>query len=186
MPPCRFCHVPFPNHPTVRQHEALAPACRKARDQLLSNLWASRSTGLTSHVQSAAAATEDWARDDGLTFHDEGPSIQHDESTSTPVQPMDQRACAEDLPDDDWRGQSWQEVFPSHLNAGASYGVASTQFEKIQDKEILEGGDIWGPFGSDEEWQLVKWLIKNVGHTQAKNFLRLGIVSHSVQLASCS
>ncbi|KIM54176.1 hypothetical protein SCLCIDRAFT_61199, partial [Scleroderma citrinum Foug A] len=49
------------------------------------------------------------------------------------------------------------------------------QFEKIRDEEILEGGDIWGPFGSDEEWQLAKWLIKNVGHTQAEKFLRLGI-----------
>ena len=86
---------------------------------------------------------------------------------------MDQRARVEDLPDDDWRGQSWQEEFPSHLNAGTNHSISSTQFEKFQDEKILEGGDIWGPFKSEEEWQLAKWLIKNVGHTQAENFLWL-------------
>ncbi|KIM63476.1 hypothetical protein SCLCIDRAFT_55594, partial [Scleroderma citrinum Foug A] len=50
------------------------------------------------------------------------------------------------------------------------------QFEKFQDEKILEGGDIWGPFKSEEEWQLAKWLIKNVGHTQAENFLWLNIL----------
>jgi len=54
------------------------------------------------------------------------------------------------------------------------------QFENYLDKEILEGGDIWGPFESEEEWQLAKWLIKSVGHTQAENFLRLNVVSHMV------
>jgi len=121
MPPCRFCPAPFPNQPTVQWHEALAPSCKKAHNQLLSNLWASRNTGLTSHLQSATAATEDWAIEDGtatsldysFTIHDE--SIQHDESMASEVQPMNQHARVEDLPHDDWRGQSWQEEFPSHL-----------------------------------------------------------------------
>ena len=99
---------------------------------------------------------------------------------------MDQCARVEDLPDDDWRGQSWQEEFPSHLNAGTSHSISSTQFEKFQDEKILEGGDIWGPFKSEEEWQLAKWLIKNVGHTQAENFLWLNIVSHTMLLISWS
>ena len=87
---------------------------------------------LTSCLQSAAAATEDWATedgtvsswDDGLTIQDDSRPVQYDVGTSG--QPsMDQRARMEDLPDDDWRGQLWQEEFPSHLNTGASVKTMS-------------------------------------------------------------
>ncbi|KAI5983673.1 hypothetical protein EDD15DRAFT_2178696 [Pisolithus albus] len=45
----------------------------------------------------------------------------------------------------------------------------------IRDEEVLGVGEIWGPFKSEGEWQLVQWLIKNVGHGQAEEFLRLNI-----------
>ncbi|KAH9933838.1 uncharacterized protein B0H18DRAFT_819413, partial [Fomitopsis serialis] len=51
-----------------------------------------------------------------------------------------------------------------------------TQFERIRDDQILHGSEIYGPFADEEEWELAKWLIKNIGHTQAENFLKLPIV----------
>ena len=33
------------------------------------------------------------------------------------------------------------------------------------------------PFADEEEWELVKWLMKNVGQTKADDFLKLPIVS---------
>ncbi|KAJ7651800.1 hypothetical protein B0H17DRAFT_832323, partial [Mycena rosella] len=52
-----------------------------------------------------------------------------------------------------------------------------TKFEEIRDDEILKGAEVWGPFKDESEWELAKWLIKNVGHTAADEFLKLSIVS---------
>ncbi|KAJ7845794.1 hypothetical protein B0H13DRAFT_1647159 [Mycena leptocephala] len=59
--------------------------------------------------------------------------------------------------------------------AGATYGRAKTMFEHIRDDQVLNGYEILGPFADEEEWELAKWLIKNVGHNQAEAFLKLPI-----------
>lgn len=72
--------------------------------------------------------------------------------------------------------------FPEESQAGATFGTAKTIFETIQDDQILKGGEVLGPFADDEEWQLAKWLIKNVGHNQAEAFLKLPIVSTVIKV----
>lgn len=61
--------------------------------------------------------------------------------------------------------------------AGATFGVAKTPFDIICNEQILQGAKVWGLFRDDKQWQLAKWLIKNVGHSQAEEFLKLGVVS---------
>jgi len=68
----------------------------------------------------------------------------------------------------------WVEEFPPEKLAGASYRSAKTSFDLIHDDQVLKGAEIWGPFDDEEEWQLAKWLVKNVGHNQAEEFLKLG------------
>ena len=41
----------------------------------------------------------------------------------------------------------------------------------------MEGLDPWAPFSNEEEWQLARWLMKNVGQSKTDEFLRLPIVS---------
>ncbi|THG92911.1 hypothetical protein EW026_g8163 [Hermanssonia centrifuga] len=65
---------------------------------------------------------------------------------------------------------------PSDCHAGATFGVAKTAFDIIRDDQVLRGAEIWGPFKDDNQWKLAKWLIKNVGHNQAEEFLKLGII----------
>ncbi|KAH7904475.1 hypothetical protein BJ138DRAFT_1019119, partial [Hygrophoropsis aurantiaca] len=48
------------------------------------------------------------------------------------------------------------------------------------DEQVLRGAEIWGPFATNDEWELAKWLIKNVGHNQAENFLKLNIIQSKV------
>ncbi|KAI6027244.1 hypothetical protein EDC04DRAFT_2869173 [Pisolithus marmoratus] len=67
------------------------------------------------------------------------------------------------------------------MKAGAGHGSASTLFETVHDEEVLKAGEIWGPFKSGEEWELVKWLIKNVGHDQADQFLQLNIIQSKLE-----
>ncbi|KAH9916939.1 hypothetical protein B0H21DRAFT_816102 [Amylocystis lapponica] len=67
----------------------------------------------------------------------------------------------------------------SHL--AATYGEEKLPFQAVRDEQILCGAEIHGPFQSEEEWELAKWLIKNVGHTQAEKFLKLPIVQTRVK-----
>ncbi|GLB45390.1 putative zn-finger domain-containing protein [Lyophyllum shimeji] len=81
---------------------------------------------------------------------------------------------------DDDAPKIWVESFPPEKNAGAKLGEARTGFEAIRDDQILRGAEILGPFESQEEWELAKWLIKNVGHGQADEFLKLPIIQRRV------
>ena len=58
-------------------------------------------------------------------------------------------------------------------------GKDKTKFEKIHDDQSMEGMKPHAPFADEEEWELVKWLMKNVGQTKADDFLKLPIVSDS-------
>lgn len=90
--------------------------------------------------------------------------------------PPSRRATVENVTEENVAPR-YAEVFPSELAAGATYGFAKTPFEIIRDDQVLRGAEVWGPFRNDEEWELAKWLIKNVGHNQAAEFLKLGLVS---------
>ncbi|KAJ7236512.1 hypothetical protein C8J57DRAFT_1247755 [Mycena rebaudengoi] len=64
---------------------------------------------------------------------------------------------------------------------GATFGKGKTTFEEIRDEEILKGAEVLGPFKDEAEWELAKWLIKNVGHTACEEFLQLAIISERAQ-----
>ncbi|KAH9947697.1 hypothetical protein B0H21DRAFT_778363 [Amylocystis lapponica] len=67
--------------------------------------------------------------------------------------------------------------------AGASYGTAPTVFDNIRDEQVLHGEEILGPFRDEGEWELARWLMKNVGHNQAEQFLKLPIIQQRVHPA---
>jgi hypothetical protein len=97
-----------------------------------------------------------------------------------------QQATVEDIANEDGEDE-WVHQFPEGSKAGASRERSRTLFEVIRDDQVLRGAEVLGPFESDDEWQLAKWLIKNVGHNQAEHFLKLPIVGlYSVHPLSCN
>ncbi|KAF8207692.1 hypothetical protein K438DRAFT_1755126 [Mycena galopus ATCC 62051] len=56
-----------------------------------------------------------------------------------------------------------------------------TLTDPIRDEQILDGCQVLGPFADEEEWELAKWLIKNVDHNQADVFLKLPIIGDRVK-----
>ncbi|KAJ7477594.1 hypothetical protein FB451DRAFT_1032957 [Mycena latifolia] len=78
-------------------------------------------------------------------------------------------------------GDCYEEPFPPERRAGATYGPSKTAFEHIRDDQILTGCEVLGPFADEEEWELAKWLIKNVGHNQTEAFLKLPIIADRVR-----
>ncbi|KAF7790601.1 hypothetical protein EIP86_001557 [Pleurotus ostreatoroseus] len=103
-----------------------------------------------------------------------------DEQADADAMPPSRRTRVEEVEDND--SPRYAQPFPQASDAGAVYGSAKTMFDLIRDDQVLKGAEVWGPFENDEEWQLAKWLIKNVGHNQAEEFLQLGII-RSMSLA---
>ncbi|KAF8870609.1 hypothetical protein BD779DRAFT_1614047 [Infundibulicybe gibba] len=64
------------------------------------------------------------------------------------------------------------------INSRQGYGQGATHFERIRDEQVLHGDDVLGPFRDEAEWELAKWMIKNVGHGQAENLLKLPIIAN--------
>lgn len=84
----------------------------------------------------------------------------------------------EEIDDEEVMTHQWyKHDFPEQRQAGIPHGEGKTSFEQIRDEQILRGAEVLGPFKDDEEWELAKWLIKNVGQNVAEEFLKLPMVS---------
>ncbi len=69
----------------------------------------------------------------------------------------------------------WIQDFPRPT--GQTYGRGVTKFEEIQESESKKDRGEWGPFASEKEWDVGKWLFKNVNLTKTNEFLKLDAVS---------
>ena len=68
------------------------------------------------------------------------------------------------------------EEFPADLGAGAVWGEDVPFFERLW-RELQENASSrWSPFEDEDEWELAKWLVRNVGQKQLDTFLNLDIV----------
>jgi hypothetical protein len=69
------------------------------------------------------------------------------------------------------------QPFPAEWRAGVpiSDRRQPTLFELMRD-EALQRGEVWGPFESEDEVELARWLFDNVGMSEIDNFLRLRFV----------
>lgn len=202
---CPTCAGGFGTISALHRHQARNPQClegrRQQRDAIFTELRAQLNTADSpGHLHSEAApafvgpaAISDDAPIDETIMAEGGamdvdtPSNNNNDAMARDAGPEeeavgDQDACRprvtmEEIPDD---GEVWVEEFPLFTpdgpNAGAPRAQSKTAFEVIRDDQILQGAEILGPFESEDEWQLAKWLIKNVGHNQAEAFLRLPIV----------
>ncbi|PSR97599.1 hypothetical protein PHLCEN_2v4306, partial [Hermanssonia centrifuga] len=114
--------------------------------------------------------------DTHLVLDSDAPGLDGVEDSDI-VLPPPRRASVEDAPE--LPAERYAQPCPSGYEAGATFGTAKTPFDTIRDDQILQGAEVWGPFRDDKQWQLAKWLIKNVGHSQAEEFLKLGIIQDS-------
>jgi hypothetical protein len=100
-------------------------------------------------------------------------SLTADENSSTQ---QSKRAWVEEVEDLDAPeiGRYTQE-YPGRV--ADTLGTEKTKFKQIREDQNMEGLEPESPFADEEEWELVKWLMKNVGQTKADDFLKLLIVS---------
>ncbi len=103
----------------------------------------------------------------------------------TPVNPpstnnvsVDSQDADEDPVNQFWMNpdaKPWIYDFPKP--AGTTKGQGVTEFEEIQKSEAEKGWGEWGPFDSEEDWELAQWLFKSVNQTKTNEFLKLKHVS---------
>ncbi|KAI6010391.1 hypothetical protein BKA83DRAFT_4068620 [Pisolithus microcarpus] len=81
---------------------------------------------------------------------------------------------------------------PTHSSTGrftkAFEGVAAkilgsrkTLFESWEEAEALDDDSMWAPFRDEEEWELARFLMKNIGQNKTDEFLKLGMVRSGVR-----
>ncbi|KAJ6471238.1 hypothetical protein C8R47DRAFT_988352 [Mycena vitilis] len=184
MAVCAFCKVNFPNGSVRRRHQMQSPDCKaKAEARLgtrLENLSSRRRRPATKVPPSALPSSEELAAIlDDIPLEDAPPPpppLGADDATEEPDQDASIPAQPSQAPRPGERAQ-YHQTPEEKLYAGATHGSGKTTFELIRDEEVLQGGTVLGPFRDDDEWQLAKWLIKNVGHTATEEFLKLSIIS---------
>ncbi|KAI0086605.1 hypothetical protein BDY19DRAFT_864872, partial [Irpex rosettiformis] len=77
----------------------------------------------------------------------------------------------------------YAETFPEDRNAGIPLHQSPTAFEQIRDSGTLKVGERLGPFKNEEEWELAKWLMRNVGHTAGDQLLKLPMIRSKLELS---
>ncbi|KIJ52822.1 hypothetical protein M422DRAFT_155757 [Sphaerobolus stellatus SS14] len=67
--------------------------------------------------------------------------------------------------------------------AGRTYGRAKTRWEQMREERIASLKDRWGGFGSEEVWELARWMMKSgLSQSEIDNYLKLRITRERSQL----
>lgn len=183
---CTYCEKYLPNQGALVKHIAQAKRCREKRSAVLAakakSFYQKRSDKPT------ASRAETHVPDITQTpMNVSDPRPRREEEAGVGASPAgpnqdgggDFRARVEDVEDEDNALTDYVRAFPAERCSGSVCRTSRTLFEVIEDEEVLEGGSIYGPFRDEEEWELAKWLIRNVGQKQTDAFLKLPIVSRN-------
>ena len=167
MARCSYCSRSFPTTKGLHSHQAQDLVCqwKRAEDQtrIFYQLSGNAHPNLT-HPSPPHPTT--------LPSHDLM-EIDTDPEIAAPAQDLPQ-----DQPEPTRRKRGIYRVPPpTHLRAGESKGRAETRFERIRRRQQQRGHGVYGRFQTAEDWDLAKWLIKNVGQNATDSFLKLPIVS---------
>ncbi|KAL0565419.1 hypothetical protein V5O48_016604 [Marasmius crinis-equi] len=184
---CKYCQTPWPTSEQLNRHQSKRSRCSQKKHADLRRLFPSYAPFTT---QSAAtqAALETTPSLSGQNFdvpepfdgtESFEPDIDIDNTGILPINNQIPRrgVTIEDVPDE----EVWIEIFPSEKEAGKTFGKGTTAFQRIRDEQVLRGEEIYGPFENEAEWELAKWLIKNVGHNAIEEFLNLPIIQERVK-----
>jgi hypothetical protein len=182
MPSCGFCGRPIPTIGGVLRHIQATVTCREARKlQIKSyhiNILDLEDDQDIDNTPSNAQDDGDNSNVDNVDF-DPSSFLEGtpEPSPSPSPEPESRHARVEDADDedDDLTG-STRYVNPYPYLAGTAKGQADPKFEHIRKEQMEQGEDIWAPFEDQDEWELARWLARNVGQKQTDDFLKLPIV----------
>jgi hypothetical protein len=185
---CGFCHSQVPTIDGMKRHIARKADCRrKFQAEIGKSIVMVFDNEIPGSPQPEPSSNSPLSGDDfpmqdddiGMGDNDFVPTRTHSRSPTveeTSSGQQSKRARVEEVEDEDApKVGRYTEEYPGRI--ADTLGTTKTKFENIHDEQQKDGMEPHSPFADEEEWELVKWLMKNVGQTKADDFLKLPIVS---------
>ena len=166
---CSYCGHTFPSQQGRRSHLSQAPKCRNKHQAAMETIWNSDNNEATeprAHTPVAAHKDEDipfrpW-EDDFDGSNDCEPAAKKVRQDMTHGCPGDQQP-------------RWIEVHPR--KAGEQIRKGETIYEKLKLHQDKVGTSKWGPFCTETNWELAKWVLgSGAMHSSIDNLIKLKVV----------
>jgi hypothetical protein len=91
-------------------------------------------------------------------------------------EPPSKQARVEEVEDEEAGGcRRWVQEFDG---AAEELGEGKTLFEEIHERQEAMCEPPMAPFADEDEWELARWLMKNVTQTATEEFLKMKGVRH--------
>ncbi|KAF7361034.1 hypothetical protein MSAN_01133800 [Mycena sanguinolenta] len=190
--PCDYCSARLTSQKGLRSHIQQTRACRQKQNARYLDVESSESDADPDEAEppSTAAASPAAYSDVPMDVGDEEinadppfneplaedtpPSEPDPLESANPRPPKRRRPTVEEVEDED---DIWVQDFPAKSEAGKVYGVCETQFEKILREQKETGQAPWNPCQSEEEWDLLRWLMTSgVSQSKRDEFLKLRVI----------
>lgn len=122
-----------------------------------------------------AGLSEDW--NSGDFVFDSPPTP---EAPPAATKTNSRRATVEEVEDegDDNLRDRFTSAYPEPAGIPLSFQKSPTSFEEMHAAQRGE----YGPFDDEDDWELGKFLMQNLGVNKTKEFLKLGKVSQLIRL----
>jgi len=174
---CGNCGKDLPTAAGLNRHIANIPGCRKQREQEALRRESARSPHPCVTSNNTTGPQYD---SPALNFPPEElpafipPERKHptspDHSTS---EPPSKRAQMEEDRNDDSEAGSCRRWIQEFHGAAEVLGEGKTLFEEIHESQEAMCKPPMAPFEDNDEWELARWLIKNVTQTATEEFLKM-------------
>lgn len=182
--PCKYCYQRKATETALNRHIAHSAKCFQSWQNDLQRLTSSN-TGIGGSIN----------RDHHSVPVDDSDSLRNDSNVDVEMSIRDQTGPAQkkkpvpslggseepetvdvDEVDDARSWRQYRRAYPTGYTAEI-LGEGKTKFEMLQDEQNLHGDNEWAPFRNQKEWDLVQWLIRNVGQKSIDEYLKLPIAS---------
>jgi hypothetical protein len=184
---CNFCLKELVKQKHVQLHIQNSPKCRAAfkeeAERRLSRAEMSQQTrpiNPAEQLELNTQTSENWddlsEEPDTLFIPAPRRARSPDELPSEAPDSKRTRVTVEEVEDED-APRRYAEEYPERV--ADILGMGKTKFEEIREEQIQMGfeNNPCAPFDDEEEWELARWLAKQVSQTATEEFLKLPIVS---------
>ncbi|KIK13685.1 hypothetical protein PISMIDRAFT_118419, partial [Pisolithus microcarpus 441] len=183
---CDYCLKPISTLAGVKRHIAQLAACQqqwnrewnRALERTASATSVDNEDQIDDDLDNAPGVTSDGYDGDNLDIPD-GPLVQRlwTYAEADPLHPPSRHASVEDDFEDESALAKGGHFVEQYTEVAAQIlGSRPTVFEDMEKAENTSGGSQWAPFHNEEEWELARFLMKNVGQMKIDDFLKLSLV----------
>ncbi|KAI6012378.1 hypothetical protein EDC04DRAFT_2904897 [Pisolithus marmoratus] len=188
---CDYCLKPITTLAGVKQHISQSTACQQQWNEVLKCtagmvVSADNDHQMDNRLDNTPGVPSDWYNESdgsnagGDMFNiKEGPLVQQLWAVPKP-EPESRHASVEDNIKVGTSPANPGRFIEQYTGIAAQiFGSRHTVFKEMGKAEYKNCRNQWSPFQSEEEWDLAHFLMKNVGQTKIKEFLKLSLVHQS-------